>query len=114
MKLKPILISFLLILILSGCSKQLNMNTVLNEPNFAGTVSEVHEKYILVNVNEDEDVYKNSADLITVSLNVKLKDGLSEYQVGDEVRVYYDGMIAESYPAQANNVYAILILNEAK
>ncbi|MDL2238009.1 YobA family protein [Christensenellaceae bacterium OttesenSCG-928-K19] len=94
-----------------GCSKQLNMNTVLNEPNFVGIVTEVNEKSILVKVNEDEDAYKSS-DLINVSLEVEIKDGLSEYDVGDEVRVYYDGSIAESYPAQVSKVYAITIVNE--
>lgn len=96
---------------LAGCSKRLNMNTVLSEPNFAGIVAEVGETSILVRVNEDEEAYKSS-DLIAVSLDVELKDGLSEYEAGDEVRVYYDGTIAESYPAQVLRVYAILIVNE--
>lgn len=95
----------------AGCGNQMNMNTVLKEPNFAGIVEEVYDGTILVAVNEDEDEYKSS-DLISVSLDVELKDGLSEYEVGDEVRVYYDGTIAESYPAQIMKVYAITIVNE--
>ena len=43
-----------------------------------------------------------------------MPDGLSEYEVGDEVRVYYDGAIAESYPAQVSKVYATIIVNEFK
>ncbi|MGI6664710.1 MAG: DUF3221 domain-containing protein [Christensenellaceae bacterium] len=96
-----------------GCAKKLNMHTVLKEPNFAGIVEEVDEKSILVKVKEDEGAHKSS-DLIVVSLNVEIKDGLSEYEVGDEVRVYYDGNIAESYPAQVLNVYAITIVNEVQ
>ncbi len=96
---------------MAGCSKKMNMNTVLDEPNFAGIVLEVDEKTILVKVNEDEDAYKSS-DLICVSIDVEIPDGLSEYEVGDEVRVYYDGNIAESYPAQVHKVYAITIVYE--
>lgn len=109
---KSIGIALLALLLLSGCTKPLNMNTVLDEPNFAGVVTEVTEKTITVRVNADEEAYKSS-DLIVVSLDVELKDGLSEYAVGDEVRVYYDGSIAESYPAQVNKVYAITIVNQA-
>mgnify|MGYP003623249980 FL=1 len=72
----------------------------------------MNEKTILIKVNEDEEAYQSS-NLINVSLDVEIKDGLSEYDVGDEVRVYYDGNIAESYPAQIIKVYAITIVNES-
>lgn len=86
------------------------MDSVKSKPNFAGTVTEVNEKSILVSVNEDEDEIKSS-DLISVSLNVELKDTLTDFKAGDEVRVYYDGTIAESYPAQIHKVYAIMLVN---
>ncbi|MDR2044595.1 MAG: YobA family protein [Clostridium sp.] len=78
-----------------------------NEPHFRGIVTERSGNSILVEVSEGEEV-RRSADLIWVSLDVVRKDGAFAGKVGDEVTVYYDGMIAESYPAQIHKVYAIL------
>lgn len=103
---KKILVLFFIMIILSGCSKKINMNNVSNEPNFMGTVKEINEYSILVTVNENEDEFQSS-DLISVSLDAKLKDSTGSFNIEDEVRVYYDGNIAESYPAQINNVYLI-------
>ncbi len=86
----------------------MTMDNVHKEPHFAGVVTEVTENAILVHVNENEDV-RRSSDLIYVSLDIKLKDSVSTWLAGDEVIVYYDGMIAESYPAQVNTVYAIVM-----
>ncbi|MDL2258185.1 YobA family protein [Eubacteriales bacterium OttesenSCG-928-K08] len=102
----------ILLLTLCGCTKKLTMHTVLNEPNFGGIVTEVYENSILVAVNEGEDA-RNSSDLIMVSLNVEIKDSMTQFDVGDEVRVYYDGTIAESYPAQVMKVYAITLIESA-
>lgn len=86
----------------------MSMNNVDKEPHFAGTVTEVYDNAILVSVNEGEDA-RRSSDLISVSLNVKLKDSMIDFTVGDRVVVYYNGEIAESYPAQVNTVYAIVL-----
>ncbi len=86
----------------------MSMKNVDKEPHFAGTVTEVHDNAILVSVNEGEDA-RRSSDLISVSLNVKLKDSMTHFTVGDKVIVYYNGEIAESYPAQVNTVYAIIL-----
>lgn len=86
----------------------MSMSNVVKEPHFAGTVTEVYDNAILVSVSEGEDV-RRSSDLISVSLNVKLKDSMTHFTVGDGVIVYYNGEIAESYPAQVNTVYAIVL-----
>lgn len=86
----------------------MSMNTVVKEPHFSGTVTEVYDNAILVSVNEGEDA-RRSSDLISVSLNVKSKDSSTHFTNGDKVTVYYNGEIAESYPAQVNTVYAIVI-----
>ena len=36
-----------------------------------------------------------------------------DFNIGDEVIVYYDGNIAESYPLQINTVYAISLKDPA-
>lgn len=106
---KKIILYLIMILVLfTGCTDSITMEDVVKEPNFSGIVEEIEEKSILVRVNEDE---VTSSDLIYVSLDVELKDNMIDFNIGDEVRVYYDGNIAESYPAQVNKVYAIILLD---
>lgn len=105
------IIIFLLGNILVYLFKPMTMNDIYDKPNFTGIVTEINEKSILVSVNEDEDEIKSS-DKMKVSLNVKLKDSMTSFKVGDKVRIFYDGIILESYPAQINTVYAILLINE--
>lgn len=66
------------------------------------TVLEVREKSILV--NEDGKEYGE----INVSLD-KVKN-VPDLHVGDKVRIYYTGGIAESYPAQINKAAKIEVL----
>ncbi len=75
-----------------------------NEPSITGIVNDTNENSILIN-NEDGE-YR-------VSLNVENKDSMTHFSIGDEVVVYYDGTIAESYPMQINKVYAITLKNPA-
>lgn len=98
-----------IIIFLSACTKPMNMNSVVKEPNFTGRVEEIEENSILVRVDEDEEEAASS-DLISVSLDVELEDSMTDFNVGDKVRIYYDGNIAESYPAQVNKVYAIILI----
>lgn len=91
----------------------LTMNDVIHhKPSFSGTVAEINnDTSILVKVNEKEPIIKSS-DLILVPLDVIMSDVSKsgrDFEIGDEVKVYYDGTIAESYPAQINEVYAIFI-----
>lgn len=95
-----------------GCVGQRNMHSLQKEPNFAGIVTQVWEYSVQVEVNEGEDALRSS-DLINVSLDAELSDSITHFDVGDEIRVYYDGSIAESYPAQVVTVYAIVLVNPA-
>lgn len=104
----PRIILITLSIVLVGCTP-MTMNNVYKEPNFSGQVEEVYEKSILVKVAEDENL---GSDLISVSLDVKLRDSRIDFQVGDEVNVYYDGNMAESYPSQVHTVYAITLIDK--
>ncbi len=104
--LRKLLIMSLLIVYLFGCTP-MNMNNVIKEPNFLGIVEEVFDSTILLKVDEDQNM---SSDLIIVSTNTKLKDSFKDFQIGQKVRVYYNGVVAESYPAQVSTVYAILLV----
>ena len=105
-KTKNLIISILIpLLILSGCATTVTPNNVHREPHFAGVVVEVHDGAILVRANDGEDV-RMSSDLFYVSTDTELYSP-AEFNVGDEVVVFYDGYIMESYPAQISRVYMI-------
>ena len=89
-----------------ACKQQMNMDTVINEPRLSGTLSKAREGSILIKAAEGDEI-RNSSDLISVSTDAELKGSMTEFAVGDEGTVYFDGVVAESYPAQVNKVYAI-------
>ena len=94
------------VLCLAGCNNR-SMNYIIeNEPNISGVVEAVYDKYIIIYI--ETDGYPNGAEC-KVSLDVENEDSMTHFSVGDEVVVYYDGMIAESNPLQINTVYAITL-----
>ena len=101
-----------MMIVLAGCNNK-NMNHIIeNEPSVTGIVTEVHEKYIQIYIENEGYPYGADCD---VSLDVENGDGLySPITVGDEVVVYFDGSIAESDPMQIHNVYAITLKTPVK
>ena len=87
------LIVFTLLLIvaltLSGCNNR-NMDDIIQtEPNITGIVK---------TINNDVFLMENEEGEYWVSLNVENKDSMTYCSTGDEVVVYFDGNVAESYP----------------
>lgn len=110
-KLVVFVLAIVCILSLVGCNKK-SMNYIIsNEPSISGTIKEVHDKYIMIYI--EDDGYPNGADC-QVSLDVENSDGIySPIAVGDKVTVYFNGDIAESDPLQINTVYAICLIEPA-
>ena len=69
--------------------------------------------YIVIDINEDDEMYESYASL-EVSLDIERKDSMSSFNIGDEVSVYYDGNITETSPARIDKVYAILYIGDPK
>lgn len=67
-----------------------------NETYFYGKVIEASEKYIIVEPNEGEEERKSS-DKISINLG---ESNDSIYTVGTNVKITYNGIILETYPAQ--------------
>ena len=103
---KPIALILVLLCLLglAGCSNRSMNYIIANEPNITGVVKEANENAILI---------ENETGEYWVSLNVENKDSVTHFSIGDEVVVYYDGNIAESYPMQINIVYAITLKEPA-
>lgn len=114
MKKSIIIALFLGVSCLVGCSN----NTVdIEEPvdiiekdtekiyEFTATVIEVTEKGCLVTPVEDSNELKSSD-------KIYINTGETYVKVNDIIKIEYDGMIAESYPAQILNVFNIDIIEE--
>lgn len=108
------LIGFILALIcllgLVGCNNRSMNDIIENEPSITGIVEKVRDNSIIIYLETDS--YPNGASC-KVSLDVENKDSYTSVSVGDEVVVYYNGEIAESYPLQLNTVYAITLKTPA-
>ena len=103
-KLIALVLALICVLGMVGCNNR-SMNYIIsNEPSITGTVKETNENAILIENDNGEYL---------VSLNVENKDSVTNFNIGDEVVVYYDGNVAESYPMQINTVYAITLKTPA-
>lgn len=68
---------------------------------------------IVTKVFDGSCLMESGGSMYSISLEAKHNGSYNAVQVGDEIVVYYDGLIAESYPAQINGVYAITLKNPA-
>lgn len=78
---------------------------------FDGQVLEVGENAILVKPNEDEIALKSENE-ISVSLDFISTIPVPHFNVGDSVRVIYNGQITKSIPPQINGVFAVYLLDD--
>lgn len=101
-KLICILTTLAMLLSLAACGGKTE-----NAAIFWAAVLEINDGYYLVEPVEGSAELK-SADQITVPM--KNMAPSPEPEVGDILEIEYDGYIAESYPAQINNVYSIRVV----
>lgn len=99
-KLIVLILVLLCLLGLVGCNNRSMNYIIANEQSITGIVKETNQNSILL---------ENETGEYWVSLNVENQDSMTYFSIGDEVLVYHDGNIAESYPMQINTVYAILL-----
>ena len=96
-----LLLALICLLTLAGCGPRSMNDIISNEPSILGIVRDTGDRAILIE-NEDGEYW--------VSLDVEAKDSMTHFSIGDQVAVYFDGNIAESYPMQISTVYAICLL----
>ncbi len=105
------------ILSLAGCAQEKQTTAVTAEnATFEALILEVSEGSLLVQPVEDA-AESRSAGQIAVSTKGIGEEGSVEYlktaQAGDTVSISYNGEIAESFPAQIAQVYAISLVERA-
>ena len=103
-KLIAVVLLMLLVFSMAGCNNR-SMNYIIqNEPNITGMVK---------TITNDAFLMENETGEYWISLKVENKDSMTHFSIGDEVVVYFDGNVAESYPMQINTVYAITLKTPA-
>ena len=105
------------ILSLAGCAQEKQTTAVTAEnATFEALILEVSEGSLLVQPVEDT-TESRSASQIAVSTKGIGEEGSVEYlktaQAGDTVSISYNGEIAESFPAQIAQAYAISLVERA-
>jgi len=122
-KLNHFLVFIGLVLFLAGCQEAEDDISEINlesKVSFSATIIETSDTSILVTPTEGEAELQ-SADQIYVSVsdttsildeNANDIEG-SDLQEGMIIEILYNGMIAESYPAQIHTCYEIKIEDEA-
>jgi len=113
---KIMALSMVLCLVFSftACSKN-SMNYIIdNMPSFKGVVTEFCEdEYIVVDTNADLKI-NEKFDIITVSLDVENADSMTDFDIGDEVAVYYETVYEdEDGINRLDTVYTILLVEPA-
>ena len=96
-----LLLALICLLTLAGCGPRSMNDIISNEPSILGIVRDTGDRAILIE-NENGEYW--------VSLDAENKDSMTHFSIGDQVAVYFDGNIAESYPMQISTVYAICLL----
>ena len=96
-----LLLALICLLTLAGCGPRSMNDIIQNEPSILGIVRDTGDRAILI---------ENENGAYWVSLDVEAKDSLTHFSIGDQVAVYFDGMVAESSPMQISTVYAICLL----
>lgn len=89
-----------------------NTNVGYN-PNFNATVLEIYENSVLVEPFADSEIF-STADKIVVTTDVYSTNPVPEMEKGTQIRVVYNGMIQETYPARLPLVFAIYLLEDVK
>ena len=99
-----VILAVICLLSLVGCNNRSLNYIISNEPSMIGIVKETRDTSILV---------ENESGEYVVSLDVECADSVTHFNIGDEVVIYYNGNVAESYPMQLNKVYAITLKTPA-
>lgn len=95
---------------LSGTGGSNNSSNVpASAANLTGVVQSVEPGRILVEVTDGAH-----QGPMYVSIPQSLQSGGAAFYAGDQVKVYFDGVVASSYPGQVNNVYDIQVLKGAE
>lgn len=99
-----VVLTMIFVLGLIGCNNRSMNYIIANEPSITGIVKETNESSVLME-NENGEYW--------VSLHAENPDSMTHFHMGDEIVVYYNGIVSESDPMQIHTVYAITLKTPA-
>lgn len=77
---------------------------LVEEATFIGTIEEINGDTALVAI--EEGAILNSGSIVDIDLSVASD---TTFEIGDKVRVGYDGIIRETYPLGINTIFVELL-----
>jgi hypothetical protein len=101
-----ILVIFVCIIALSGCENE------KRQAYFNAKVLEVNKEYVDVRCIEAFNSGISIDEEFSVTTDVVSAKGAPELNVGDNIRIVFNGDVMESDPLQIGTVYAIYLLDE--
>lgn len=100
------------ILVVTGCSQENIQEEKDNQVSFVGTVIEVNEEQLLVEVTDKADSAFITGNQVYVKKEVVSADGCPDVKVGEYIRVFFDGSILDSIPAKIGTIFSIYKTDE--
>ncbi|ALX47669.1 DUF3221 domain-containing protein [Lentibacillus amyloliquefaciens] len=106
-KIKFTVFAIVLIGLLSACSSSNGDKTEGNETKetFTGTIEKITDQNVAIVTIEEGKILKSGRE---VSVNLSVANDTT-FQIGDKIRVGYDGKVRESYPLGINTTFVELI-----
>ena len=86
-----------------------NFYSVTKEYEFVGKIIEAHDNFVIVKPEPNSREIKSS-DKIMVNINRPTNGTNDFYVVGNKIRITYNGVIMESYPAQIKAIQVELVI----
>ena len=77
--------------------KALNIITEQKEFSFCGTVTQVEKNLVFVKPDESEEISKSGDNIMVQKLKI---DSDVKFEIGERVKITYDGDIMDTYPLQ--------------
>ena len=103
-RLMIVLLLSLCLFSLSSCREE--QWDMVGSPTICGTVEACYADKIVVRITDEEHPEIIGLQAY-VSLDVRMEDSLVRFAPGDEVRVYYNGVMSDGEPVYIHEVFTI-------
>lgn len=104
-KLISILLISVCLVAICACQKKPEEPLDTENPYFTGKVIEIEERGCLMEITNTGNGNFYVGEKLIVNTNIK---GSPKYEIGDHLRISFDGKVALSYPGQVLNVYTVV------
>lgn len=111
-KILLLVLALTFILVAVGCNQENVQKETDNQVSFVGTVVEIDEERLLVEVTNNADSAFSAGNQVYVQKEVVSVDGCPDVEIGEYIRVFFDGNIEDSIPARIGRIFSIYKTDE--